>query len=677
MKLVQEAKTLKTNADFTSQDFTIGDTAVVIEILRNKLYRHKIRTLVQEYISNARDAMREANSKGQVEVTVPTMFSPTFKVRDYGLGISEDRMYNVFIKYAASTKRTSNKQTGGFGIGAKSAWSYTESFSIVTYIDGIQRTYVAHIGANNNGRLDYMGECNTDQANGTEIQIPVSPKDVFDFKRAVQRATYFWNDNEKPLVKGLSKEDMVERKLGSFIDNIEVNNELPDFILSKWGNGIVVSIDGIPYVLENELVEKVAGLKQLSTAITGKLVLHVGNGELEVSASREEISDSKFSLDNLNTLGKTLHSKVIAMLQKEFANAKTPFEHLSVYMKYYQSYNLEKFRKFTDFIVNDKNGVESPLFEKMNVDVCTLLVDTKGNSKLMKRELGSGSRRRRYYSNRHSHIKAETFDKLYYVDITEGMTITNYRIRELLKTNPEVIVFSKLGSDTGEYDKAIKGLGLKKLSLINYTAPTRQQRLSMKVPRTKQQFTLWNCDLWRNRVMNTSLEDNTQQWLYVERKNDNNINELNELSKYLNKQGYKVCELSQDSIRRVKGDKNFKPLADFLKLYKATPQDIAQMKFVVMINHHLINEIKQIKGLTNKIVVDIINEYIGFYKLSVNGTKVPDMLKNIIGIPKEIKDFKDTDKKFTEYVDKKLALLKYLTINPKVFTDIADYINSK
>ena len=245
MKLVQTEKTLKTNADFTSQDFTIGDVSVVIEILRNKMYRHKVRTLVQEYISNARDAMREINSQDKIEVTIPTTFSPTFKVRDYGPGISPDRMYNVFIKYAASTKRDSNKQTGGFGIGAKSAWSYTESFTIVTFIDGIQRTYVAHIGANNNGRLDFLGESNTDEANGTEIQVPVSPSDIRDFRRAAQRAVYFWSDKERPIFKGLTPDETIKRELGEMLDNLEINNNIPECVVSKYDEGVIFSIDGI------------------------------------------------------------------------------------------------------------------------------------------------------------------------------------------------------------------------------------------------------------------------------------------------------------------------------------------------------------------------------------------------------------------------------------------------
>jgi len=105
-------------------NFGISDVRLVVDIL-SKLYAYPIRTLVQEYICNGRDAMREAGTWGKlpIEITVPNSLDPVFKVRDFGVGISPDRMENIFVNYGSSTKRNTNTQTGGFGIGAKSASS--------------------------------------------------------------------------------------------------------------------------------------------------------------------------------------------------------------------------------------------------------------------------------------------------------------------------------------------------------------------------------------------------------------------------------------------------------------------------------------------------------------------------------------------------------------------------
>src|ERR1017187_6705455 len=93
--------------------FSIGDIETVIEILRNKLYQFPIRTLTQEILSNAKDACWEVgNSEGQIEITVPTKMEPVLKIRDYGPGLSPERVAEVFVKYGASTKRNSATQIG-------------------------------------------------------------------------------------------------------------------------------------------------------------------------------------------------------------------------------------------------------------------------------------------------------------------------------------------------------------------------------------------------------------------------------------------------------------------------------------------------------------------------------------------------------------------------------------
>jgi Histidine kinase-, DNA gyrase B-, and HSP90-like ATPase len=671
MKLVQAAKTFKTNADFTSQDFTIGDVSVVIEILRNKLYRHKVRTLVQEYVSNARDAMREAgNTKDKIEITLPTMFQPTFKVRDFGIGINPDRMYNVFIKYASSTKRDSNNQTVGFGIGAKSAWSYTESFTVVTYIDGVQRTYVAHIGANNNGRLDFLGESATDAANGTEIQIPVSPKDAHDFRRAAFRATYFWNENEKPVFKNVSKDDVVPYIQGDMIDNLEINNKLPDMIVPTWGRGLVLSIDGIPYFIEENMMDKIPSLDKLSELVVGRLVLHVKTGDIEVSASREEVSDSKHTIDSLEKIAKKMLTQVDAKIKKEFAGVKTPFDHLSVYMKLKDLYNLNSYRVYGNFTVNGDNKIESELFQLVKAEFCTM---PSPKFELAKEQLNKS--RRRY--GRRAAINADWFNHLFFVDGTETAIITNYRIKSYLQSNPAIVVFTQT-TDPVAFGKLKTGLGLKDLKTINFTKPARKTREIIKIERTKQTFCLHRMDRFSHQAHHTTLDSNTQKWLYVERTDNLDKHALFELNQYLQLTGeYKVCALGKDTIRRVKDDKNFTSLESYLKNYKVKAADIQSLKYHARKNTDMIEQLKKLKGLTSK----LINNMIAEYATHTSSKEVPSLLKKAIGQVDEVEQFKTND------IALKEELQKYPLLNninwpwgtgaEKVREEIVTYMNAK
>jgi hypothetical protein len=245
----------------------------IIDILRNRLYSKPIQTLVQEYICNARDAMREANTWGikSLVIGVPNAIKPVFSVRDFGVGLSPDRVENVFVLYGASTKRDSNNQTGGFGIGAKSAWSYTDSFTVTTFVDGIERVYIAHLGTNNMGSLDLISERATTEPNGTMVSIAVRPNDIQEFKTAIQRCTYFW----KEPIEFLGSADNLEKFNTIYEDDDVIVVSHCPFI--GWLTGLL--IDGVIYPCEQD---------QKST--NRPALLKFKTGELDISASREEIT---------------------------------------------------------------------------------------------------------------------------------------------------------------------------------------------------------------------------------------------------------------------------------------------------------------------------------------------------------------------------------------------------
>jgi DNA topoisomerase VI subunit B len=120
MKLTNTAFNIETEGTTEQGDFGIKDMGFVLELLRNKIYSNIPLAVCREYVCNARDAHREAGKPERpIEITLPTMLEPTYKVRDFGKSISPENMVDIFIQYGASTKRTTNKLTGGFGIGCK------------------------------------------------------------------------------------------------------------------------------------------------------------------------------------------------------------------------------------------------------------------------------------------------------------------------------------------------------------------------------------------------------------------------------------------------------------------------------------------------------------------------------------------------------------------------------
>ena len=266
-----------------SLNFGISDVRLVVDIL-SKLYAYPIRTLVQEYICNGRDAMREAGTWGKlpIEITVPNTLDPVFKVRDFGVGISPDRMENIFVNYGSSTKRNTNTQTGGFGIGAKSAFSYTDSFIVTSFYNGVRYLYVAHLG--DNGGVNLVTQNNTNQPNGVEISIGVKPKDIAEFKEAVQRCVRFWSEP----IKFLGSKDIRQLSPTLTLGNMTA------YECRGEESRTIYLIDGIEYnLMEDKDNYNYWKNKSITLNIGNSIVaINVSNGHFKIASSRERLENN-------------------------------------------------------------------------------------------------------------------------------------------------------------------------------------------------------------------------------------------------------------------------------------------------------------------------------------------------------------------------------------------------
>jgi DNA topoisomerase VI, subunit B len=281
MKLDETKPYLETSGELEEQFFSIQDTGMIFDILRNKMYSNPILAICREITCNARDAHREVgNSDVPVHIHIPNTLEPYYKVKDFGPGISPDRMSNIFIKYTASTKRSDNVQTGGFGLGAKTPFSYSDSFSIITNHNGIQYNYSCNIDETKVGKLMLMSQSPTEEPNGTEIIIPVQAKNFNEFATWTEQACRAWK--VRPVIKGARLEwkeykPILEGSNWSIVQSEGYYNRSAKMI-----------IDGIEYPLDLNVLKKYADASLIDAA-QGDFVMHFGVGELSLSASREQI----------------------------------------------------------------------------------------------------------------------------------------------------------------------------------------------------------------------------------------------------------------------------------------------------------------------------------------------------------------------------------------------------
>ena len=280
MLLNEVRPNVETSGDLEEQFFSIGDPSIVFDILRSKMYSNPILAICREISCNARDAHREVGtSEIPVHIHLPNSLEPYYKIKDFGPGISPDRIENIYIKYGTSSKREDNIQTGSFGMGAKTPFSYTDSFSITTNVNSIQYHYTCFIDPTKVGKLALVHQAPTTEPNGTEIQIPVLPKNFVEFATWTEQACRHWKI--KPIIKG-GNINWEENKIIVNGTNWAIAHN------PAWERQAKMIIDGIEYPLDIEILRKYADSKLIDAA-RGKFILYFEIGELSLSANREQI----------------------------------------------------------------------------------------------------------------------------------------------------------------------------------------------------------------------------------------------------------------------------------------------------------------------------------------------------------------------------------------------------
>lgn len=669
MKLVNSAKKFETSIEEQGQDFSIGNASVVIEILRNRLYKHKIRTLVQEYISNARDASREANSKRPIEIQVPTSLEPVFKVRDFGLGISLERMSKVFIQYGASTKRDSNSQTGGFGIGAKSAWAYTDSFTIRTAVDGVERVFVAHTGANNNGRLDCIEVRPTKDQNGTTIEIAVNPKDVSQFRDSVLRAVYFWNETDAYTLTNCEMPPKPD--YSALTSDLSTLHDVPSFLGLNWQDAIL-KVDGIPYALPREITDKHQAFKMLKSLTRETLVFDVSNGVVEVSASREELTDSEFTNKSLAKLFDKAYKTIHKDLKSQLDKGTTPEEYLKIYLELSKQFHMGQFGQVQGYSIDNEHltgeALDAVIIENVHVD---------WDGKVEKTPVKGRSR----WANR-AKISLQQFGKLYHYDTADTIITSNYRIREYFKNDKTMLIVrpkSQSDADLKAFHKVVSDLSVKNLNTISFVKPKKEERV--KISKTKAEFAVHTVNNARRKTETVTLETNNQKWLYVTMNGAEftgfNLNDFDSMSDYIeHATNYKLCGLSKDSVKKVEGDANFKPYTEWLENFKLSQKDIQSQIVLDAKNDTLVSKLKRIPNLKCKVLKQALKVYETYYNRT--GIILPDAFVAQVKQTKEYKNFIDIDVKLTQTVNSKYPLLNHVESREhKMLAELEFYINAK
>ena len=295
--------TLKQSDDFKSFQFGIKESGLshIFNVLRNQLYSDKVLAVIREYSCNAVDAHVEIGKADvPIKITLPTQMTPEFKVRDYGRGLTETEIAEIYAMYGESTKRGSNDQIGQLGLGCKSAFAYGDNFIINSFMDGTKTTYNAFIDPSDIGQISIMGREKTNEKSGVEIVIPVKSDDFQEFyDKAV---TLFKHFKVVPDVRGANRDDLKRQ-----LEKSKVIIEKDNWRLVEGDSHAIMG--NISYPLDSGALN-IGWQDERAELLSSGVEIDFAIGDLEISASREALQytdrTKKAIIDILETILKAL-----------------------------------------------------------------------------------------------------------------------------------------------------------------------------------------------------------------------------------------------------------------------------------------------------------------------------------------------------------------------------------
>jgi hypothetical protein len=182
MIIEQEKSSVTTNIA-KSSSFKIQASAKAFEILSSNIYKNKVKAVIREISCNALDAHTMIGSDAPIEVHLPTYLEKWFSVRDFGPGIPEDKMEDIYTTYFYSDKNDTNDLIGGLGLGTKSPLCLVESFTVTNYRDGYKLVYTCFKNENSEPQISLLSKTESDEPSGLEVRLFVPNHMIEEFEK--------------------------------------------------------------------------------------------------------------------------------------------------------------------------------------------------------------------------------------------------------------------------------------------------------------------------------------------------------------------------------------------------------------------------------------------------------------------------------------------------------------
>ncbi len=327
--MIPESQSIKIESQNIKREsfFTLStNSAALMKILRSGIYSNKILACVREYSVNALEAhMLNGKQDTPIEITLPNYLNPILLIRDFGPGLDYKKVCSLICEYGSTTKDESNEFIGCFGIGSKAAFSYSNTFQIVSIHNGKKSIYNCHIDETEVGKISELSTTKTDEPSGIEIGIPVQLGDIHIFIKEAKNLFRFWR--VPPIIKGCSDYTpivntyLLKNESGSwaFIENEEY-----------YSTSFLV-MGGVPYKISSSNITGLDGLH--SKMLENNIVLFANIGDVTINSAREEVSYTPKSIAYIKAALRSVEAEAKGEIDKKFANCTSEYEVKKLYFQ--------------------------------------------------------------------------------------------------------------------------------------------------------------------------------------------------------------------------------------------------------------------------------------------------------------------------------------------------------
>lgn len=288
------------------------------------LYQDREMAVLREYACNAYDSHVAAGISDPIEITLPSRLNPILTIKDHGVGLSVDDLRRIWSKYGASTKRESNEAIGSFGLGSKSALTYTDQFTVQTVKDGREALVSISFNSTGIGELTVVLDQETDKPNGVEIVIP--SKWPNSFAEKADKLFQWWPEgsvlvDEEPPPSFMDR-GIIPREVSPGIYLQEVRSSYYDEVTKS-----VLIMGGVPYPVTVADLGLDFGQNNLRTQ---RVIAFVDIGAVEPVPSREGLTDTPDNQKAMREIGRQVRTNAARVAQEIIDEAPDMYEALEV-----------------------------------------------------------------------------------------------------------------------------------------------------------------------------------------------------------------------------------------------------------------------------------------------------------------------------------------------------------